>query len=113
MEAILGTMAAPGFLDRLLASRAWEGQMTGEPGEASRPDNLFEPVPGDHGAPGRFGGRSSSRVESASEAMVRGAAAALGVGLVAGLGMAAGAAIAAGRRRNTERRARLPGAPRR
>ena len=47
-----GTLAAPAFLDRLLASRAWEGQMTGEPGEASRRDNLFEPVPGDQGEEG-------------------------------------------------------------
>ncbi len=113
MEAILGTMVAPSFLDRLLASRAWEGQMTGEPGDASRPDNLFEPVPGDRGAHGRFGDRSSPRVQSGSEAMVRGAAAGLGIGLVAGLGMAAGAAVATRRRRDAQRRLRLPSASRR
>ena len=30
VQAILGTMAAPGLLDGMMARRAWDGQMTGE-----------------------------------------------------------------------------------
>jgi NAD(P)-dependent dehydrogenase (short-subunit alcohol dehydrogenase family) len=52
MEAILGTMAAPGLLDRMMSSRAWAGQMTDEPA-TGRPDNVFRPVDLDFGAEGR------------------------------------------------------------
>lgn len=54
VEAILGNRIVPGLLDRRLAKVAYEGQMTDQPISPDRPDNLFEPVPGDHGAPGIF-----------------------------------------------------------
>ena len=54
VQAILGTRVMPGFLDRMLGLRAVEGQQTDEPLPAGRRDNLWEPVPGDHGAHGRF-----------------------------------------------------------
>jgi hypothetical protein len=95
MQAILGTAIAPRPLDRVAAERAWGGQMTAERACASRPDNLFEPVAGDHGAHGRFGRRSRDVVTAASARTVRGAAAAVGIGLVAA-GIA-GAAFASGR----------------
>ncbi|HEY0884038.1 MAG TPA: SDR family oxidoreductase [Ramlibacter sp.] len=54
VQAILGTRVMPGFLDRLLGARAVHGQHTDEPLPVPRPDNLWQPVPGDHGAHGRF-----------------------------------------------------------
>jgi short chain dehydrogenase len=46
VQAILGTMAVPGLMDRMMAGRAWDGQMTTEP-SSPRPDNLFQPATGD------------------------------------------------------------------
>jgi NAD(P)-dependent dehydrogenase (short-subunit alcohol dehydrogenase family) len=83
-QAIMGTMAAPGILDRMLASRAWDGQMTDEPATA-RPDNLFAPVPGDRGAAGRFTAAARGSAMSAPAAGVRTALAAAGLALVAGV----------------------------
>jgi len=54
VEAILGTRVIPGFLDRMLAFSAYEGQEGKKPVSPMRRDNLYEPVPGDHGAHGRF-----------------------------------------------------------
>ena len=62
LQAMLGTMFLPGFLDRLLARKAWRGQFTREPMEPSRVDNLYNPLPADFGSHGRFDdeARSSS-----------------------------------------------------
>lgn len=59
-EAILGTRAIPALLDRKLAHEAYEGQQSHEPRPSSQPDNLYAPVPGDHGTQGRFDDRASS-----------------------------------------------------
>lgn len=48
----------PGVLDRYLAAGAYDGQMTHEPEDPNRPDNLFEPVEVDPGAHGRFDDRA-------------------------------------------------------
>ena len=69
-QAILGTMAAPGLLDRMMARRAWDGQMTEERASA-RPDNLFEPVDRDPGHEGRFAARAKPHAIVASETTVR------------------------------------------
>jgi len=60
VEAILGARLVPGLLDRKLASFAYEGQQTDEPVAPGRRDNLYAPVPGDHGARGRFSDRALS-----------------------------------------------------
>jgi short chain dehydrogenase len=52
--AIVGAVVAPSIGDRYLARTGYDGQQTEEPVAPGRPDNLFEPVPGDHGAHGRF-----------------------------------------------------------
>jgi short-subunit dehydrogenase len=57
-KAILGTRLFPGTLDRFLAHAAYSGQHTGEPIPAGREDNLYEPLPGDRGAHGRFNARA-------------------------------------------------------
>ena len=68
-QAILGDKLASPLLDRQLARVAVEGQQAAEPVEPGRRDNLFEPVPGDRGAHGRFdkGARTSSPLLWASE----------------------------------------------
>jgi NAD(P)-dependent dehydrogenase (short-subunit alcohol dehydrogenase family) len=71
VKAILGGMLAPGLLDRLLAQRGYEGQMTSEPEIPGRADNLFATLPGDHGAHGRFGDRARPRVGAVDPALLR------------------------------------------
>jgi hypothetical protein len=60
VQAILGTKFFPGLLDRLLGRTAVAGQQTDEPLPAGRPDNLYQPVAGDHGAHGRFDAQAHS-----------------------------------------------------
>jgi NAD(P)-dependent dehydrogenase (short-subunit alcohol dehydrogenase family) len=59
VKAIWGNKFIPGWLDKYLATMAYAGQQTDQPVPADRPDNLFEPVPGDFGAHGIFTDRSS------------------------------------------------------
>ncbi len=54
VEAIVGNKIAPGLGDRLLARSAYAGQQRESAVAPDRRDNLFEPVPGDHGAHGAF-----------------------------------------------------------
>jgi hypothetical protein len=42
-------------MDRYLARTGYQSQLTDQPIAPDRRDNLFEPVPGDHGAHGPFG----------------------------------------------------------
>jgi len=56
--AIVGTKVAPGLLDHYLAKTGFDSQQTSDPVSSSRPDNLFAPLPGDHGAHGRFDARA-------------------------------------------------------
>ena len=58
--AIEGNKIAPGMIDQYLARTNYEAQQTDEPVEADRRDNLWSPVPGDHGAHGSFDNRSHS-----------------------------------------------------
>jgi short-subunit dehydrogenase len=54
VEAIIGNKLAPGLLDRYLAKTGFDSQQTSEPEDRNRPNNLWEPVEGDHGARGAF-----------------------------------------------------------
>jgi len=58
VAAIWTNKIAPGLLDRYLAKFGYESQMTDRPKDPQQPDNLWAPVPGDHGAHGRFGARA-------------------------------------------------------
>ncbi len=51
---VLGQRLVPGLMDRYLANRAWEGQMSDDPARPGTPDNLQEPVAADVGAHGAF-----------------------------------------------------------
>ena len=55
---ILGNKLLPGLGDRYLARTGYDSQQTDQPVNENRPDNLYEPVPGDHGAHGGFDGQS-------------------------------------------------------
>jgi hypothetical protein len=57
-KLLWGQKLAPRVGDRILRRSGWKGQHTGEPKPIGSPDNLFEPLPGDRGAHGRFDGRS-------------------------------------------------------
>jgi len=51
---LAGNAVLPGLGDRYLARTGFDGQQTDEAVDASRPSNLWEPLPGDRGAHGRF-----------------------------------------------------------
>ena len=52
---------ASGLLDRYLARTGYDAQQTSEAADPERAHNLWHPLPGDHGAHGRFEGRSARR----------------------------------------------------
>jgi NAD(P)-dependent dehydrogenase (short-subunit alcohol dehydrogenase family) len=56
--SIVGNRVAPRLLDRYLGRTGYESQQTDRPVEPDRADNLWAPVPGDHGAHGRFDDRA-------------------------------------------------------
>ena len=58
VEAIVGNKMAPHLADGYLARTGYESQQTGEPDNKNRRDNLWEAVPGDHGARGDFDSRA-------------------------------------------------------
>jgi len=81
VEAIIGDKIAPGFADKYLAENGYDAQQTDEPVEQDRRDNLWEPVPGDHGAHGTFGDRSSASSPQLWASMNRNWLAVAGAGL--------------------------------
>jgi NAD(P)-dependent dehydrogenase (short-subunit alcohol dehydrogenase family) len=86
IRAIVGNMVAPGLLDHLAASGAWDQQMTQARANPDRPDNLFDAPPGDPGAHGRFDARAGGGLVSASSATVRAGAFAFAIAALTGLG---------------------------
>jgi NAD(P)-dependent dehydrogenase (short-subunit alcohol dehydrogenase family) len=54
VQTIIGNKFFPSFLDSYLANTGYKGQQTNEPASPERKDNLYEPLPGDHGAHGPF-----------------------------------------------------------
>jgi len=60
VAVIWGDKMASGLFDRYLAAAGFDSQQTDAPADPGRPHNLWHPVPGDHGAHGRFDGRSAS-----------------------------------------------------
>ena len=58
VKTVLGERIAPWFLDHYLARNGFDAQQTDEPADPDRPDNLFDPVPGEFAAHGRFDDRA-------------------------------------------------------
>lgn len=60
LKAIVLNKFFPGYADRLLANNGYKSQQTDEPRDPDQPHNLWEPVPGDHGARGPFTERAQA-----------------------------------------------------
>jgi NAD(P)-dependent dehydrogenase (short-subunit alcohol dehydrogenase family) len=61
VKAIVGQMVAPGVADLYLGKTGYKAQQTAEPVEPDRPNNLYEPVPGEHATHGNFDHNAKSR----------------------------------------------------
>jgi hypothetical protein len=61
VEAIVANKIAPGLLDRYLGKTGFASQQTSELEDPDRPDNLWTPLPCDHGAHGTFGRQARER----------------------------------------------------
>ncbi|HEY3705370.1 MAG TPA: SDR family oxidoreductase [Terracidiphilus sp.] len=60
LKAIFGNKLAPSYADRYLAKNGYESQQYDGSEDPNRPDNLYDPLPGDHGAHGAFDSRAKS-----------------------------------------------------
>jgi NAD(P)-dependent dehydrogenase (short-subunit alcohol dehydrogenase family) len=60
VKAIFGNKLAPSFGDHYLARDGYDAQQHDGPEDPNRPNNLWHPVSGDHGAHGTFDERASS-----------------------------------------------------
>jgi short-subunit dehydrogenase len=59
VKAIFGNKLVPSYGDRYLAKHGYDAQQHDGPEDPNRPNNLWDPVPGDHGAHGAFDDRAS------------------------------------------------------
>jgi short-subunit dehydrogenase len=82
---LLANAAAPGLLDRYLGRTGYRSQQTEAPRDPNRPANLWVPVPGDHGAHGRFDDRAHRRSLQLWATTHRGTVAGLAGAALAGL----------------------------
>jgi NAD(P)-dependent dehydrogenase (short-subunit alcohol dehydrogenase family) len=91
VQAIAGNRIVPWLGDRYLASMGYDAQQTDMPEDPSRPDNLWQPVPGDHGAHGAFDQRARDWSAQLWTTTHRAAvfAAAAGAGALVGFGLLA------------------------
>jgi short-subunit dehydrogenase len=91
VKAIWASKLFPRLVDRVLARTGYEGQQTEEPKDAHAPDNLWNTVPGQFGAHGRFDAIAKPQSAQLWLATHRGAG-------LAALGLIALAAVLAARR---------------
>jgi len=86
-KPLWGQKLSPRTGDLILRRSGWESQHTGEPKPTDSPDNLYESLPGDPGAHGRFDDRARDSTLWTSlrirRLLVGGAAAAAGAAAVA------------------------------
>ena len=102
LKAIWGNKLAPKLADRLLARNGFRAQMAPEPVQPERPDNLWQTVPGDAGAHGRFSAEARSHSVQLWLDQHR-------IGVLASLlGLAAAASMCWLEARQAHRRALLP-----
>ena len=108
VEAVWGNKVASGMLDEYLAATGFESQQRPERVSPERKDNLFEPVPGDHGARGSFDDEAvdSSAELWASEHKTQLGLAALGVAAAAGVGFMLARGASAGGKSGEKKAAR-------
>jgi hypothetical protein len=60
VKAIFGNKLVPSLADAYLARTGYDSQQHDGPEDPNRPNNLWQPVPGDHGAHGAFDKRAYS-----------------------------------------------------
>ena len=101
VAAIVGNKFIPGLLDHYLGRTGYASQQTDQPADPNQPNNLWEPVAGDHGAHGTFDSRAHAFSPQLWTDEHR--------GLLA-LGAVALGAMLAGRRSRKKSDARLNGA---
>jgi NAD(P)-dependent dehydrogenase (short-subunit alcohol dehydrogenase family) len=61
VQAIVANKFFPGLLDVYLAKTGYDAQQYNGPADPNRPNNLWEPLPGDFGAHGNFNDRAHKR----------------------------------------------------
>ncbi len=61
VKAIVGNKIVPAYADWYLARMGYDSQQTDEPADPNQPNNLMQPLPGDHGAHGVFDDRAKPR----------------------------------------------------
>ncbi|HEX8720243.1 MAG TPA: SDR family oxidoreductase, partial [Pyrinomonadaceae bacterium] len=84
VKAVVGDKLAPEFADWYVARNAYDEQQTDQPVAPDRRDNLWEPVPGDHGARGSFDARATASSPQLWASTHRGWFALAGVGALLG-----------------------------
>lgn len=60
VQTIIGNKFVPGLLDHYLAAVGYEAQQTQVSVDPNRPNNLYDPVPGDYGTRGPFDGQAAT-----------------------------------------------------
>ncbi len=96
-QAILGNKVFPGLLDWYLSRTGYKSQQTDQARDPDAPVNLWQPVPGDPGAHGRFDNRAESDSALLELRMNRNRVMALGLGFA---GVLMGAMVTAFHRAN-------------
>ena len=96
VQAIWGNKLASPLLDDYLARTGFASQQDPEPVSPDRRDNLFEPVPGDHGAHGRF---DDEAVDASAELWLSTHKKQLGIAALGAAAAAGAGLLLAGRRR--------------
>jgi NAD(P)-dependent dehydrogenase (short-subunit alcohol dehydrogenase family) len=107
VKAIFGNKIAPSLADRYLARTGYDAQQHDGPEDPNRPNNLWDPVAGDHGAHGSFDDRAQEHsLELWAETRGKWLALAAGLGLVgAAVTLATSNRVSRNETKNRERRA--------
>ncbi len=86
VKAVVGNKMAAGYADHYLARNGYDAQQYDGFADPNRPNNLWEPVPGDHGAHGQFDDRATYHSAQLWSNLHRGVLATVGaIGLVGAL----------------------------
>lgn len=71
VKAIVGNMVAPALLDKILARKGYDGQLSPEPQTIGSTDNLIRPLSGGHAMHGRFDDIATGDVVAFNSSAVR------------------------------------------
>jgi NAD(P)-dependent dehydrogenase (short-subunit alcohol dehydrogenase family) len=85
VKAVVGNKMAAGYADHYLARHGYDAQQYDGFADPNRPNNLWEPVPGDHGAHGQFDDRATYHSPQLWSNLHRGILAAVGAVGLAGV----------------------------